>query len=93
MDFQTLAAVAAVATVLVSLISGVFGWLFATKRTQWDVQGINSKFAAIEARVSHVETQGQMGAQALAGISATLGAIQETLREIKSELRGKADKP
>jgi len=75
-----------------TIISVGFAFWLGLNRNSWAIDQFKTDLADLKKRVQHLETQGQTGAQTLAGIAATLGAIQETLREIKGELRGKADK-
>lgn len=72
---------------------GIFGaWYLGVNRNQWAIEQFKADLTDLKTRVTHLETQGQAGATALASIAATLVTIQDTLREIKSDLRGKADK-
>ena len=68
------------------------GWYLGLKQAQWAITQFTSDIQKLETRVSHLETQGSTVAATLSGMSATLRGMDSTLTEIKTDLRGKADK-
>lgn len=68
------------------------GWYLGLKQAQWAIIQFTADIQKLETRVSHLETQGSTVAATLSGMSATLRGMDVTLTEIKTDLRGKADK-
>ena len=72
--------------------AAVFGWVLGLRRNQWAIQQFQTELARLDQRVLVLETQGHTAATSLASISATLVAVQDALRDIKDDLRGKVSK-
>jgi hypothetical protein len=76
--------------------AGLFGLIWGMKRAQignnYRLAQIEREIGELQTRVKALEVQGTAEAISLARIQATLDNVLEYLQDLKSEIRGKADK-
>lgn len=72
--------------------AGIFGLWWGKERQRWKVDQLGTKVEALDKRLAAVEKQGHAEAITLAEISTTLLGIKEDLRDIRSDLKRKADR-
>ena len=84
------------AAYILAALTGVAGLIWGMKRAQignsYRLEQIERELREVEARVKALEVQGAAWGISLARIEATLGNVIGHLHDLKTEIRGKADK-